>query len=269
MRTLPVLDAFGHAVRSTISNIRFAFYVSWPWVVIMLPVNIGSNLYLLSHHEPTSPALEADVAVVSFAATLLGLLSFASIAVNWHRYVLRDEVPSGFQRLRFDNLVWRYFGNLILIGLAAIGISLPINITLAIAVGIAESMAGHVDPILVVVLVLAFIANLVFAFVSSYRFGVKLPGVALGRTDYGIGDAWRDTAGNFWKFLGLVTLFVLCVGFASLVLFGLDLILSAGGGALGTALGISIQVVVSWIVQILGVTLLTSLYGFFVENRDF
>jgi len=34
-------------------------------------------------------------------------------------------------------------------------------------------------------------------------------------------------------------------------------------------LGLSLQIVFNWIFTIMGVTLLTSLYGFFVEKREF
>ena len=37
----------------------------------------------------------------------------------------------------------------------------------------------------------------------------------------------------------------------------------------GLAIAIAVQVIVNWISTILGVPLLTSLYGFFVEGRDF
>jgi len=37
--------------------------------------------------------------------------------VNWHRYILLDEVPHGMERLRLDATVWRYVGNILLIAL--------------------------------------------------------------------------------------------------------------------------------------------------------
>mgnify|MGYP001579831918 FL=1 len=40
-------------------------------------------------------------------------------------------------------------------------------------------------------------------------------------------------------------------------------------GTLGLSVLLAIQVAVNWVATILGVTLLTSLYGFFVEGREF
>jgi hypothetical protein len=97
---------------------------------------------------------------------------------------------------------------------------------------------------------------------------VKLPSVARGRTDFNVRDAWRATDGNFWQILGLVLLFfiwLLIVGLAMLLvtyLFGQL-------GTLGLSISLAIQVAVNWVATILGVTLLTSLYGFFVEGREF
>jgi hypothetical protein len=95
-----------------------------------------------------------------------------------------------------------------------------------------------------------------------------MPAVALGRRDFSMGDAWRATRGNSWRMLGLLILFVLCM-----VLIGvLMLAVTYAFGLLGTvglSLAVAIQVMVNWVATILGVTLLTSLYGFFVEGREF
>jgi len=95
-----------------------------------------------------------------------------------------------------------------------------------------------------------------------------MPAVALGRRDFSMGDAWRATKGNSLRLLGLLILFVLSLllfaagMFAITYLFGLL-------GTVGLSLAVAIQVMVNWVATILGVTLLTSLYGFFVEGREF
>jgi hypothetical protein len=262
MRTLPVFDTFGHAIKSTANNIRFAFHVSWPWLAVLLPVNIVSNLYITARHDMASASIETDVATVSFLVGAMEMVAFASIAVNWHRYILRDEVPAGLQRLRLDREVWRYFGNILLIGLTVIAILIPAYLlffALQHVGGPAGSLAGNI----------ALLGALIFAVVTFYRLSVKLPGIAVGRTDYRMADAWKDTEGNFWRIFGLVMLFVLVVAIATLIIFAAGYLLGMNGGALGASFGIAIQVVIGWVVQILGVTMLTSLYGYLVEGRNF
>ena len=41
MRKLPAFAAFGHASRSTTDNIGFAFHISWPWVLMLLPFRVN------------------------------------------------------------------------------------------------------------------------------------------------------------------------------------------------------------------------------------
>ena len=47
MRKLPVIAALGNAFRSTTDNIGFAFHISWPWMLLLLPLNVAVNLYLV------------------------------------------------------------------------------------------------------------------------------------------------------------------------------------------------------------------------------
>jgi hypothetical protein len=273
MRTLPVINAFSHAFRSTINNIAFAFHASWPWMAVLLPVLVAGNLYLLAR-GPVNPG-EFPVALGAFGV-LLGLiqgLAFASIAVNWHRYVLLDEMPVGAQRLRLDWPVWRYFGNIILISLIVGVIMLPVGFVAAFVLGATAAGGGFAGPddfagmLKVGLPLLAIVATLSLAF--FYRYGVKLPAIALERRDFGLGDAWRATRGNFLPMLGMGFLYVL-IGLAIfLASWLLTLVTEKLGGNAGAAISIGAQLVMQWLSTVFGITLLTSLYGFFVENRDF
>lgn len=270
MRKLPVFEALGHAFRSTTDNIGFAFHISWPWVLILLPFNVATNLYMVVNGLETGgepdPAKIGMYFAVATPLILASIVAYASIAVNWHRYVLLDEIAQGLQRLRIDSLTWRYIGNFILIMLVIIACSILVMIILGL-VGILErAIFGETVAGFAVIPVIGVLY--IFAFVAAYRLMVKLPAVALGRKDFAIGDAWRVTKGNSWRMLGLLILFFLC-----LVLIGVIMLaITYAFGLLGTvglSLAVAIQVMVNWVATILGVTLLTSLYGFFVEGRDF
>ena len=270
MRKLPVFKAFGHAIRSTTDNMGFAFHISWPWVLMLLPFNVATNLYMVlngleSGGEP-NPATLGKFFAVLIPLGLASVVAYSSIAVNWHRYVLLDEIAQGWQRLRIDSLTWRYIGNFILVGLVAGACAIPIVVVfLLIGFLIQGALEGTLIGVFFALGAGVFYA---FIFIVSYRLLIKLPAVALGRTDFSMGNAWRATKGNSWRMLGLLILFVLCmllVGagmFAITYLFGLL-------GTLGLSLAVAIQVMVNWVATILGVTLLTSLYGFFVEGREF
>ena len=111
MQKLPVFRTFGNMLDSVIENLSTALSLSWPWLLVLFPIRLAGDVYHywldLGKHHPAGMAVvynEADFIVGLFSA-----IAFASIAVNWHRYILRSEVAEGRQRLRLDLLVWRYF----------------------------------------------------------------------------------------------------------------------------------------------------------------
>ncbi|MBI2719428.1 MAG: hypothetical protein HYX36_11820 [Rhizobiales bacterium] len=263
MRQLPVFAAFGHAIKSTRDNLGFAFHVSWPWMLALVPLNVVEGLYFVPLGTGDGVHLAGDAPgtflLAIFLIAAVNIVGFASIAVSWHRYILLDEVAHGWQRLRLDAVVWRYVGNMILIAAILTLASIPPVLVLVL-------IAAVTSPYLMMLGIYVLIVPMVAMF---YRLGVKLPGIALDRHDYGIGQAWADTRDNFRQLVGLALLYLavgLAVGFAFWILQG---ILGRLAGSLGTAVSVVLQVGVNWVMTILGVTMLTSLYGFFVEKREF
>jgi hypothetical protein len=259
---LPVSAAFGHAINSTLNNLPFAFQVSWPWMLVLLPINLGVNLYLIGRGMTSPEEFDGTAILLSMMMGIASLVAFSSIAVNWHRYILIDEVPLGMQRLRLDGTVFRYLGNTIMI-LLLISIAGFIS---AMIIVFASMLLG---PLAFIAAIPGFAAIAVLTTASFYRLGVKLPAIAIGRTDYGFGNAWSDTAGNLWRLFGFFVLYFLVAMVAGLLVLFVGWILTMIGGELGIAISVAAQLVVNWVATILGVTILTSLYGFFGEGRDF
>lgn len=266
MRILPIFGLLGHSFKSTLSNLGFAFHISWPWMLAILPFNIAGNIYGVLNQPAAPGEVVASVLIVSLAIGLLTMVAFASIAVSWHRYILLDEVPHGWDRLRLDATVWRYFGNTILMILILFAGGLAIGIPVGIVIAILSYFAKQYVLILAIP---AYLAMGLAAISYSYRFGIKLPGIALNRQDYTFRNALSDSAGNFWRFAGLGIL-------VGLVLLALALVvgvptyfitLSQNQGLLYVL--IAVQLAVNWVATIWTVTMLTSQYGYFVEKRNF
>lgn len=260
-RTLPAGKCISHAIASVRNNIAFAFRISWPWYAILVPANIAASFIVSSlqgnNPEPSSPA----AFVVYLALLVISLLAFASIAVNWHRYILLDEVPRANEIFRMDDKVWRYFGNIILIVLIMIAASLLVTVPVF-------ALATFVDA-LSVPAILLFIAGMFFIATMFFRLSVKLPAVALGSTDFGLAHAWAASQGNTLP-LFLIALFEFAVALAFIVLLLLvTFIFSQASLTLAVVVSSILQVAFNWIFTIFGITVLTSLYGFFVENREF
>ncbi len=260
MRILPVTAAFDHILRSAINNLRFAFHVAWPWLVILVPVNIAVGL--AAPFDPVAGP-NARSLFVALIAGLFSLFAFASIAVNWHRYILKDEVPIGAVRLRTDGLVWHYFGTTLLIILMLMLALVPFAFVL-------ELLALAMGQAAVVAVVPAYVALLLGGLAVFYRLSIRLPAIALGRSDYRFKDAWAESQGNSWQLVGLGLLLFLAMIVVAL-LFGLVIALVSKfpGGVAGQIAGAFIETGANWLVSILAITALTSLYGFFSERRNF
>jgi len=260
-RSLSAGPCIRHAVSSVRNNIAYAFRISWPWYAVFVPVVVALSAWL-DHATGGNPEAQPALTVlINLVITLITLLAFAAIAVNWHRYILLDEVPKGREIFRLDEKTWRYFGNLLLISLAVAVAGAVIGLPLGIVGGILGAIDAFV--ILIVIVVVPIVG------VLAMRMGVKLPAVALGRSDFLMRDAWSVTKGNNLAIL-LIFLFELIVALgAGLALGALALAANAVHGMLGIAVGFALQLVVNWIFTIFSITVLTSLYGFFVESRDF
>jgi hypothetical protein len=260
-RKLPAAAAFSHAVASVKNNLPMAFRIAWPWYAIIIPITLALYLLLAS---ATGGNFEASPGLNVFASLLAGIMamvSASSIAVNWHRYILRDEIPRGSEVLRLDETVWRYFGNMLLILLSVMAVLLIAAIPLSIIAALAQSPALGV----VATLVLGVpIAGALFL-----RLAVKLPAIALGRTDFFMRNAWQATEGNNAPVVLLFVLNALIVIGAIAAVIAVRAVFSLFGAVIEGIAEMIAQVAVNWIVTIFGVTILTSLYGFFVENRDF
>jgi hypothetical protein len=259
-RQLPAGACISHAIQSVRNNIGYAFRISWPWYAVVFAINlaVGFLSESLVGDPMTNPggsfALQAIVLLVN-------LVSFASIAVNWHRYILLDQVPAGGEILRLDGLTWRYLGNLVLIWLMFF-------IGILICMFVLQLFAG-LSTLTAIMAFFVGLAVLLFGLMSFYRLSVKLPSVAIGRRDFSLSDAWTATQGN-WQPLLLIVLFMLLLGLALLLVIGaVSYVLISVNAILGVVIGVVILTVLTWLLSIFGVTMLTSFYGFFVEGRDF
>jgi hypothetical protein len=260
MRKFDALKAFLHALKSIWLNRWAMFDLTWPWMLILLPFDYARVFYA----NPVLGALKPDVAptpeqvqVISqymLPYYLLTTLSFASIAVTWHRYVLRDEWPRGLGRLNLDGTVWRYVGNLfILTFLLFFAMILPLVIS---------QLVGRVIPVLSV---FAFGLAMVLAITLSFRLGLKFPAIAIGNKNYRFIDAMTQTKGSAGAIVWYAMLIVAAVLLVRLVVFD-NLLIKLGVPPLAL---FGLDFAYQWVTTMLGITALTTLYGFFAEGRNY
>jgi hypothetical protein len=120
------MTAFYRAFMSTLRNFPAAVAIGWPLLVIYAaPFGVALLIWLmfgriLMDGAGSSPLILVPVVVAQLLA--IALFCFApfvamSIAVNWHRYILRGDWPRGWKKLKIDRLVFRYLNGAILVGL--------------------------------------------------------------------------------------------------------------------------------------------------------
>ncbi|MEI8179008.1 hypothetical protein [Aestuariivirga sp.] len=247
MRKLSPTKAISHALNSVWSYRQVAVRIAFAWLPVLLLCGIA-EVYL------APPAVAVDeipsVPPVQIATFLISLVATSSMAVSWQRFILLDELGRG---LRLDGSVIRYALYTLLLIAAAV---VPTAILLALAL-LAPSAS-----------VLALPAVILIGGIVT-RLSVRFPAIALGDRSFTFSDAWKASVGNFWQCLGV---FMLSWAITLGGLFVLILI-SSGLGQLNPMLGdlaITVGVILMQLFYaIFNASVFTSLYGYFVEKREF
>ncbi|WP_377191899.1 hypothetical protein [Ruegeria meonggei] len=170
------------------------------------------------------------------------------IVVSWHRFVLLEEYPRGvLPPFRFDRIL-AYLGRVLLLGLFAFGLMLPGMFIVGAAMQASIPFG-----------IAAWILMMGCLWVGFYRFSPVLPGTAIGKpvTFY---DAWYATAGANGQILLLVLLSLI---FQLLIQFLVGLLMFI------PVIGLIIVVfVVMLVLPLINVSILTTMYGIFIEKRE-
>jgi hypothetical protein len=255
MRELPVIACVRHILNSALGFRRQALRIALPWIAAVTALNA---VELLMNPDigtaPGNAAAELKIAPLQIVTAIISLLATSAIAVNWHRYILRDEVPPTVNLLRFDRLVWRYFGTFLLILLTAVALTVVISLPFTL-------LLPRAFP---VPLLAAVVAMLAYG-----RLGLALPAAALSRTDFGFRDAVKATEGNTWRILGVLAInFAIILGVIVAMIIVLSVAQALGQAAFFTA-AVLVTIPANIFISILTASQLNSLYGFFVEGRTF
>lgn len=183
--------------------------------------------------------------------------------MNWHRYLLLQDVPKGWMRLRLDWAVFRYLGNAFLISLLIYFVTLVFLVAgFTIILSILIRSNAPAFPFLTVGVVIALVPLI-------YRLSIKLPAVAIEVEDYRFANSMRDSEWNVYRILG----YALLVGILGLVLGGIGtlplvIVVLFGSGTAITAAAFLIQLAGLWVAMIFNLTAITLLYAIFAEGAE-
>lgn len=244
-------EIFIHSLRLVFSNIEAAFKVS------ALPYAISGLTFVFLGAQATAAiragtpeallALPASLWLSYLIYIVVSVTVALWIAVSWHRFVLLEEYPKSWFPAFHGTAIISYFGH----GILIFALVLAALLAVTTVAGLFLVWMGSAGAFVVGVLAFA-VASYVF-----YRLCPVLPSAAVNRP-MSIGEAWNATAGNGATIGVLVFLLIL----SSLVVQVPNQI----GGA-DTVIGIIYSLVLGWFLMLIGVSVLTTFYGHFIEGR--
>lgn len=243
---------FRHSVQLVLANLDQALRIS-----LVLYIVQSGYVILTFFHPPAMaeaeggmeyPVMTPETAVLSILVSLLAVVASLWIAVAWHRFVLTSEYPEGWLPRWHGGAILSYLGRSILV---AILIVLAVTVA-ALPVGfLAIAMPG-----------LAGLFSLLLVGLGAYlffRLGVMLPAAAVGER-LQLGDAWDATRGESGTIVVLSAIVVVASVIVQLP--------SWFNNDPGSVIGLVYSLVVNWFATIIGISVLTTLYGHFIEDRS-
>lgn len=244
-------DIFVHSVRLVFRNLDAALRIS---LVLYLVYAIG-QFWLMSlapaevAGTPGALALTPQQAVGSLLSMLVTVLVSIWIAVAWHRYVLLEEVPHGWLPRFHGGILLGYLGRSILLGILVVLATLVVGMVIGM-IGTVTGSSG--------LIMLGGILGVAAGIFLFYRLCPILPAGATGQP-ISMSRAWQATQGIGGTVLLLVVLTLLAT-----FLLGIPNTLS---GDPNSALSRIYSLVVGWPLMLVGISVLTTFYGHFIEGR--
>jgi hypothetical protein len=254
MNKLPPFQTIKHALKAVFQFRNDGIRIGLPWILVLAVMSLIDRSFSVAPDPANGPANMIIPSPMELGIAALSLVIFSSIAVNWHRYILLDEITASEKIFRLDRPVWNYVGRTLLIMLATLIPVLVLSFAFVTAL-------PNFGPLLAVPF---FVAG-----IYIMRMSVALPAIALERKDFDITAALQATQGNNLQFAALLALNGLIL-FATFLALGI--VISVVGNANLTAakiFALVLSVPVNLFLSLFSVSLLSSLYGFFVEKRKF
>ena len=229
VRELPIADTINEAYRSVLTNFGVWFRIMLGPAVLAVPMAVISQILIqdeqveLAESGLTGP--EAATAFLQAAwqglliGNLLSLIPYVFFAVAWHRFLLLGEQPASlvFAVLPAARHFRFYIFTLLLLVVVSIAGAF-VGLFGALIAAFLSGAAGH-GALQFPLFLLVFMMTLYVAARLQFAF----PAMAVDE-HYGFLDSWRNTQGQGWRFL-----FVLTCCFLPPLFFSLFMALILGG----------------------------------------
>lgn len=242
---------FAHSFGMVFRNLKQALQIGLVPVVIALVGVFAALSYLGVSVSVLQDEQALGLLISQGWMVFVGLWVFVMtmmfwIVTSWHRFVLLEEYPQGWvPPFRFDRIL-SYIGHAIMLGILLLIAMIPAAIVMAGLSPVSPVLAG----VFAVILMFA-------AVVGLYRLLPVLPAAAIGKS-LKIKEAWEATVGETWTIVGL-----LFIGF----LFQFLLNIMAALFVLVPIIGPIFVYAVLLVMSLVNVSILTTLYGHYIEGR--
>jgi hypothetical protein len=252
------LEILQHSIRQVFGNLDGALKVSVVPYAIQVVVGLLVGLSAagmgsgMGARMP-SGGMMAGMGFAGLVTLIVVMITSLWVAVAWHRYILLGEHPTGYVPPFNGDRIIAYFLRSLGYGIVLILIGMVLGMVMGVILSPVAS-SGRIVLFMILMSILVYLPLLIL----SFRLTAGLPGVALGAgTDFMAG--WQATQGAT---VDIAVLSVFVVG--AHLIFGLvDLYLFSGVGLLSFLW----NAIVGWLFVMVGISILTTLYGHYVERR--
>jgi hypothetical protein len=247
------VSLFVHSVRLVLGDWRNALKITGLlYLIYAVPALVFALLFPTPVQPEQAMAALGSGGFLGLITAILAIVAFVWVAVAWHRYVLLDEVPAGqFPEFNSSRLL-SYGGYSLLIGLIGFVLSFIVSAVVGI---IAIPLLNVVGVFITGLLALAAVL------IVGYRLAPILPSIAIGKP-ITLRQAWEATNSANVPIIVLAVLSAV----AALVI-DIPAFVFAMAGPIGGFLAVLWTLATGWVKMIVGVSILTTLYGHYIEGR--
>lgn len=250
---------FTHSMRMVFENMGPALRISGLLYAVYVAVDLYFRLNYLDDWMVFQLALALDIIppvpprgffptmVLNF---IVALSTSFWIAVLWHRFVLLSEAPKTVFPPFYSDVFGRYFWRMIQLALMVIAFGFVLLMLLGLALG---PLLGDSAGMVIKTIMMGAVLYL------SYRFGLVFPAVALNMP-ISFKTSWTKTEAASGAIGQLAVVGVM----ASIIIQ----IPSSMNSDPISVINLTYSYVVGWFAMMIGISVLTTLYGIYIEGRE-
>ena len=247
-----------HAIGMVLNNLDTALRISAVLMAVqfVLAILLGVQFMYLGD-DPSQQMMAGNYPWGGVGLLILvQVLSALWIAVAWHRFILKDERPAGVLPAFNGSALLSYFIAGIIFFLIVIVVAIPFGLVAGFIA--MPFMMGGSFGMMLGGLILFFLVWIPVTYVS-YRISPILPSAAL-ENRLALREAWYATGTSGAAFVVLAV--------ASAVLYWVASLPVGWLAALSPFLGFLWAFAVNWAAMLIGASILTTIFGHYVEKRD-